>query len=99
MVVSKPQRRHLATKQYTTSYYSGILCYYTEKAENYTSSYATPVYYTEEFKCYCAPRNDRMHFTTPPTPPSVKTSTYDAHNFIEAPKYYTIKAQPIHNQG
>ncbi len=42
----------------------------TPKRPKTTHPLATPVYYTEEFKCYCAPRNDRLLFTTPPTPPS-----------------------------
>ncbi|EFX83504.1 hypothetical protein DAPPUDRAFT_315752 [Daphnia pulex] len=66
-----------------------------QEAEYYTYTYATPVYYTEEFKCYCASRNDKGCTINASQCP---TTTYAAHNFTEAPKYYTIKAQPIRNQ-
>ncbi|EFX79845.1 hypothetical protein DAPPUDRAFT_244549 [Daphnia pulex] len=61
--------------------------YYTEKAEYYTRTCATPVYYIEEPKHYSAPSYNRsVYYTT------IDPDCYAAPNrYIEASKYYTIE--------
>ncbi|EFX83503.1 hypothetical protein DAPPUDRAFT_240027 [Daphnia pulex] len=54
VVVMFPEYGGFISQRYPC-YYTGTSNYYTEKAECYTRTYATPVYYTEELKHYSAP--------------------------------------------
>ncbi|EFX76351.1 hypothetical protein DAPPUDRAFT_249174 [Daphnia pulex] len=83
------------TTYVTTCYYNGTSNYYTEKAEYYTRTCATPVYYIEEPKHYSAPSYNRsVYYTT------IDPDCYAAPNrYIEASKYYTIEGKPIRIDG
>ncbi|EFX86910.1 hypothetical protein DAPPUDRAFT_235675 [Daphnia pulex] len=88
---TQPQRYCLTTQQtYANSSY-------TQKAVYYTRAYATPVYYTEEFKYYSSPSKYQTEAPVNYTTIALEcyTTTY------AAPNYYTVAQKcytSMHNQ-
>ncbi|EFX87095.1 hypothetical protein DAPPUDRAFT_236019 [Daphnia pulex] len=94
------------SKTYATpSYYTEAHKYCTDKAEYYTTTFAAPVYYTEEPKYYSAPsyyQTEASYYTTKALEyyTTITAPTYytGAPNQYSAPCYYSPKASEYYTK-